>query len=124
MKTPLPKRSITRIRNNSLRISAEEVLGSELYRSITVDKVIPDVRMTFIIYVVYIDDFGHVATHPYKFPTHLLTEDAWPNWLANTYCAQTSGCEYVIGSLSSRRNILWHANRFEATISHNDHQHQ
>ncbi|MDE7407816.1 MAG: hypothetical protein K2M76_05290 [Muribaculaceae bacterium] len=109
--TPNKKRSLSRIRNHSLRLFAEQSIGTDLYRRITVDKEIIHPRHQLIVPVVYFTEYNELNVMQYPFPCHLLTEDNWPQMLSNTFAAMTPGCEFVVGALSLRRNLPWHIHR-------------
>ena len=114
--TPARKRSISRIRNHSLRLFAEQHIGSDLYNRITIHKEIIHPRHKLIVPVVYLTEYHTLEVKQYSFPCHLLTEDDWPRQLSNTFAAMTSGCEFVVGALSLRRDLPWHITRFSKIL--------
>lgn len=96
------------VRAESFAISAAEMLGEEDYRRITRDKEIVSVRRKLRFKVLYLDSRRCMMCADYEFPAHLLNIDRWVDMLVNTFCAETEGCECVVGALSAALDLQWH----------------
>ncbi len=101
------------VRCQSIAEAARETLGEDMYRYLTRDKEYISVNRKLSLNIVYISGC-ELKTSMYDFPAHLLNTDDWTYWLANSFAAQTEGCDYVLGAISGSLDLHWHTEVFAA----------
>ena len=98
-------------RAGSICTHAEEMLGTDIFLKITVNKATVNPVLTFSSNVMYINQDNKLKMqNGYNFQLAQLRNDEWLDNFINNFQAQNPDCKTVLGVLTSSKNIQWYIN--------------
>lgn len=88
---------------------AEEVIGTDLFIKITLNKVTVNPSLTFQSTVIYLNTSGKLKMSPnYSFQLAQLRTDDWADRFIDGFNAHKSDCKEMIGVITSSKNLNWY----------------
>lgn len=96
-------------RIGSICTHAEEVIGTDLFIKITLNKVKVNPLLTFSSKVLYLNSNGKLKMFPnYTFQLAQLRNDDWADQFIDGFIAITSDCKEMVGVITSSNNLNWY----------------
>lgn len=88
---------------------AEEVIGTDLFIKITLNKVTVNPSLTFPSTVIYINTNGKLKMSlNYSFQLAQLRNDDWADQFIDGFNALKSDCKEMVGVVTSSKNLNWY----------------
>lgn len=88
---------------------AEEVIGTDLFIKITLNKVTVNPSLTFPSTVIYLNTSGKLKMSPsYTFQLAQLRNDDWADQFIDGFNTIKSDCKEMIGVVTSSKNLNWY----------------
>ena len=96
-------------RIGSICTHAEEVIGTDLFIKITLNKVKVNPLLTFPSKVLYLNSNGKLKMFPnYTFQLAQLRNDDWADKFIEGFIAIKSDCKEMVGVITSSQNLNWY----------------
>lgn len=96
-------------RIGSICSHAEEVIGTDLFIKITLNKATVNPSLTFPSTVLYLNSSGKLKMFPnYKFQLAQLRNDDWADKFIEEFIAIKSDCKEMVGVITSSQNLNWY----------------
>ena len=96
-------------RIGSICSHAEEVIGTDLFLKITLNKATVNPMLTFPSKVLYINSNGKLKMFPnYPFQLAKLRNDDWADQFIDGFSAIKSDCQEMVGVITSYNNLYWY----------------
>ena len=96
-------------RIGSICSHAEEVIGTDLFIKITLNKATVNPSLTFPSTVLYLNSSGKLKTFPnYTFQLAQLRNDDWADKFIEGFIAIKSDCKEMVGVITSSQNLNWY----------------
>lgn len=88
---------------------AEEVIGTDLFIKITLNKATVNPLLTFPSTVLYLNSNRKLKMFPnYTFQLALLKNDNWADQFIDGFNAIKSDCQEMVGVITSSKNLNWY----------------
>ena len=96
-------------RIGSICTHAEEVIGSDLFIKITLNKATVNPLLTFPSQVLYLNSNGKLKMFPnYTFQLAQLRNDDWADQFIDGFISIKSDCKEMVGVITSSNNLNWY----------------
>lgn len=96
-------------RIGSICTHAEEVIGTDLFIKITLNKATVNPLLTFPSKVLYLNSNGKLKMFPnYTFQLAQLRNDDWADQFIEGFIAIKSDCKEMVGVITSSNNLNWY----------------
>lgn len=96
-------------RIGSICTHAEEVIGSDLFIKITLNKATVNPLLTFPSKVLYLNSNGKLKMFPnYTFQLAQLRNDDWADQFIDGFISIKSDCKEMVGVITSFNNLNWY----------------
>lgn len=96
-------------RIGSICTHAEEVIGSDLFIKITLNKATVNPLLTFHSKVLYLNSNGKLKMFPnYTFQLAQLRNDDWADQFIDGFISIKSDCKEMVGVITSSNNLNWY----------------
>lgn len=96
-------------RIGSICTHAEEVIGTDLFIKITLNKATVNPLLTFPSKVLYLNSNGKLKMFPnYTFQLAQLRNDDWSDQFIDGFIAIKSDCKEMVGVITSSNNLNWY----------------
>lgn len=96
-------------RIGSICTHAEEVIGSDLFIKITLNKATVNPLLTFPSKVLYLNSNGKLKMFPnYTFQLAQLRNDDWADQFIDGFISIKSDCKEMVGVITSSNNLNWY----------------
>lgn len=96
-------------RIGSICSHTEEVIGTDLFIKITLNKATVNPSLTFSSTVIYLNTSGKLKMFPnYTFQLAKLRNDDWADQFIDGFIAIKSDCKEMIGVITSSKNLNWY----------------
>ena len=96
-------------RIGSICSHAEEVIGTDLFIKITLNKATVNPSLTFPSTVLYLNSSGKLKMVPnYTFQLAQLRNDDWADKFIEGFIAIKSDCKEMVGVITSSQNLNWY----------------
>lgn len=88
---------------------AEEVIGTDLFIKITLNKATVNPSIIFQSTVIYLNTSGKLKMSPnYSFQLAQLRNDDWADRFIDGFNALKSDCKEIVGVVTSSKNLNWY----------------
>ena len=96
-------------RIGSICTHAEEMIGTDLFIKITLNKTTVNPSLTFPSTVIYLNTSGKLKMYPnYTFQFAQLRNDDWTDQFIDEFIAIKSDCKEMVGVITSSNNLNWY----------------
>lgn len=96
-------------RIGSICTHAEEMIGTDLFIKITLNKATVNPMLTFPSKVLYLNSNGKLKMFPnYTFQLAQLRNDDWADQFIDGFIAIKSDCKEMVGVITSSNNMNWY----------------
>lgn len=96
-------------RIGSICTHAEEVIGTDLFIKITLNKGTVNPSLTFPSTIIYLNTSGKLKMYPnYTFQLAQLRNDDWADRFIDGFNALKSDCKEMVGVVTSSKNLNWY----------------
>ena len=96
-------------RIGSICTHAEEMIGTDLFIKITLNKTTVNPSLTFPSTVIYLNTSGKLKMFPnYTFQFAQLRNDDWTDQFIDEFIAIKSDCKEMVGVITSSNNLNWY----------------
>lgn len=96
-------------RIGSICTHAEEVIGTDLFIKITLNKTTVNPSLTFPSTVLYLNSNGKLKISPnYMFQLAQLRNDDWADQFIDGFNAIKSDCQEMVGVITSSKTLNWY----------------
>lgn len=96
-------------RIGSICTHAEEMIGTDLFIKITLNKTTVNPSLTFPSTVIYLNTSGKLKMYPnYTFQFAQLRNDDWTYQFIDEFIAIKSDCKEMVGVITSSNNLNWY----------------
>lgn len=96
-------------RIGSICTHAEEMIGTDLFIKITLNKTTVNPSLTFPSTVLYLNSSGKLKMYPnYTFQFAQLRNDDWTDQFIDEFIAIKSDCKEMVGVITSSNNLNWY----------------
>lgn len=96
-------------RIGSICSHVEEMIGTDLFLKITLNKVTVNPLLTFPSKVLYLNSNGKLKMFPnYTFQLAQLRNDDWADQFIDGFIAIKSDCKEMVGVITSSNNLNWY----------------
>lgn len=96
-------------RIGSICTHAEEMIGTDLFIKITLNKTTVNPALTFPSTVIYLNTSGKLKMYPnYTFQFAQLRNDDWTDQFIDEFIAIKSDCKEMVGVITSSNNLNWY----------------
>ncbi len=96
-------------RIGSICSHAEEVIGTDLFIKITLNKATVNPLLTFPSTVIYLNTSGKLKMYPnYTFQLAQLRNDDWADKFIDGFNIIKPDCQTIVGVLNSSKNLNWY----------------
>lgn len=96
-------------RVGSICTHAEEMIGTDLFIKITLNKTTVNPSLTFPSTVIYLNTSGKLKMYPnYTFQFAQLRNDDWTDQFIDEFIAIKSDCKEMVGVITSSNNLNWY----------------
>lgn len=96
-------------RIGSICTHAEEVIGTDLFIKITLNKATVNPSLTFPSTVLYLNSTGKFKIYQnYSFQLAQLRNDDWADLFIDGFIAIKSDCQEMVGVITSSKNLSWY----------------
>lgn len=96
-------------RIGSICSHAEEVIGTDLFINITLNKVTVNPLLTFPSKVLYLNSKGKLRIFPnYTFQLAQLRNDDWADQFIDGFNSIKPDCKEMVGVVTSSKNLNWY----------------